>query len=486
MTKHLIVDLKTGFAYGIKLDENGNCKAYQALNTAIESNDGRVINKFGPTLGERNPFGGTPEAPNTFPYGQTTYAVEMTVDGKAGKLFTIAWPSKEDADKGVFPNVAAKSLPDDLVQAGIAAMPKGLKDVKGAGVDDEAALKKALENIDGMIGLDTAKRDIKQNIAVARFNRMKQELGLSTKPISRHMVFTGNPGTGKTTFAREVAKVYHALGFIEKPVVHEVKREDLVAGFVGQTALKTKEQIDKAKGGILFIDEAYALSREAGPGSDSKDFGREAIDTLVAAMENMREDLIVVVAGYPEPMKKFIDSNEGLKSRFMTYINFDDYTMPQLGKIMDSMLKERGYAMNDDAREFSMKLLDEEQKRAKKDFGNGRTVRNLVEKAEKELALRLESEHKLDKNSGIPPEELKKALTTITMADVANVSLTGLSNVKAKPSKFGFDDDSEHKKAFSKAANNDNPEPAKPEQAKPPGLERAPSNTRKIGVNFDV
>src|SRR5690606_26773522 len=142
-----------------------------------------------------------------------------------------------------------------------------------------------------------SKRDIKQNIAVARFNRMKEELQIKSNPISRHMVFTGNPGTGKTTFAREVAKVYHALGFIDKPEVHEVKREDLVAGFVGQTALKTKEQIDKAKGGILFIDEAYALSREAGPGGDGKDFGREAIDTLVAAMENMRDDLIVIVAG---------------------------------------------------------------------------------------------------------------------------------------------------------------------------------------------
>ncbi|TAL28250.1 MAG: AAA family ATPase [Alphaproteobacteria bacterium] len=461
MTKHLIVDLKTGFAYGVKLDENGECKAVQPLNSAIESLDGRVINKFGPLLADRNPFGGTPENPNTLPYGQTTYAVEMTADGKTGKLFTLVWPKKEEADKGVLPVVATKPLPDNLMETGIAATPKGLKDVKGAGVDDEVTLKKALENIDNMIGLDTAKRDIKQNIAVARFNRMKQELGLAAKPISRHMVFTGNPGTGKTTFAREVAKVYHALGFIEKPVVHEVKREDLVAGFVGQTALKTKEQIDKAKGGILFIDEAYALSREAGPGSDSKDFGREAIDTLVAAMENMREDLIVIVAGYTEPMKKFIDANEGLKSRFMTYINFDDYTMPQLGQIMDFMLKERGYVMEPAARATAMDMLDVEAKRAKASFGNGRTVRNLVEKAEKELALRLENEHKLDKNSGIPPEELKKALTTITLADISGISLQGLTGAKAKPSKFGFDSDDD-KKAAARAFNDNTIKPEAP------------------------
>lgn len=479
MTKHLIVDLKTGFAYGIKLDEKGECKAAQPLNTAIESMDGRLINRFGPTQGEKPAFGGPVDKPNMLPYGQTTYAVEMT-DGKAGQVFTVVWPKKEDWDKGVMPQVAAKALPDNLMASGVAATPKALKDGKGAGVEDEATLKKALENIENMIGLDTAKRDIKQNIAVARFNRLKQEMGLNTKPISRHMVFTGNPGTGKTTFAREVAKVYHALGFIEKPVVHEVKREDLVAGFVGQTALKTKEQIDKAKGGILFIDEAYALSREAGPGSDSKDFGREAIDTLVAAMENMREDLIVVVAGYTEPMKKFIDANEGLKSRFMTYINFDDYTMPQLGKIMDFMLQDRGYTMTPEARDLAMDMLDEEAKRAKNAFGNGRTVRNLVEKAEKELALRLESEHKLDKNSGIAPEELKKALSTITLEDVKGLSLQGLTGPKARPSKFGFDEGDE--KAAPRSAINDNPDKATPPSPEVPA--RAPNRpTFKASFN---
>lgn len=457
VSRHLIIDIKTGFAYGIKMDGEGKCKAVQPLNTAVESLEGQLVRKFGPLLTQTGAFDGRTPSNQTLPYGKTTYAVELTADGKAGQMFTIVWPKKEDADKGVLPTVAHKELPDDLVQAGLAPRPAGVKGARGAGVDDEETLKNALSNIDGMIGLESAKRDIKQNIAVARFNRMKEEMGLSTKPISRHMVFTGNPGTGKTTFAREVAKVYHALGFIEKAEVHEVKREDLVAGFVGQTALKTKEQIDKAKGGILFIDEAYALSREAGPGSDSKDFGREAIDTLVAAMENMREDLIVIVAGYPEPMKKFIDANEGLKSRFMTYINFDDYNLPQLGQIMDTMLKDRGYTMSDDARALSMKLIDEEQKRAKKDFGNGRTVRNLVEKAEKELAMRLESENKLGKNHGLTPEQLKKELTTLTLSDIQNVDLSGLSNLKTsgKPkSTFGFEVE---KKEDAPANNNQSP-----------------------------
>ena len=227
---------------------------------------------------------------------------------------------------------------------------------------------------------------------------------------------------------------YHALGFIDKPEVHEVKREDLVAGFVGQTALKTKEEIEKAKGGVLFIDEAYALSRgsEGGGGGDGKDFGREAIDTLVAAMENMRDDLIVIVAGYTDPMKNFIEANPGLKSRFMTYINFEDYDQKDLTSIMDFMFKERGYTVEPEARDYAIQMIEDERVRAKKDFGNGRTVRNLVEKVEKELALRLEEENKLGKSHGLTTDELKKELTTIKMADMEKVNLEGL---KAKPVK---------------------------------------------------
>lgn len=429
-TKHMIVDLKTGYAYGIKLDAEGKCLGVQPLNTALETLDNRLVRKFGPLVnGNAGSLRGEPE---TLPYGKTTYAVELSTDGSAGSIFTLVWPNKKDADAGVQPTVAKTGLPDDLVKARIAPAPK--TPASDVGSDEDEKLKQALKKIDDMIGLGSAKRDIKQNIAVARFNRAKEEMGVSTNPISRHMVFTGNPGTGKTTFAREVAKVYHALGFIDKPEVHEVKREDLVAGYVGQTALKTKEAIDKAKGGILFIDEAYALSRgsEGGGGGDSKDFGREAIDTLVAAMENMRDELIVIVAGYTDPMKSFIEANPGLKSRFMTYINFEDYGTEDLTKIMDFMLKERGYKIEPDAREYAIHLIEEERERAKKDFGNGRTVRNLVEKVEKELALRLEEEGKLSKGHGLTTEQLKEALTTITLTDVAKISLEGL---KAKPVK---------------------------------------------------
>lgn len=508
MTSHLIIDIKSGHAFGVRLDKEGKCTAVQLLNNKLENFDGDLVGKFGPA------------AHDAFPFGKTTYAVEIKNDGSKGNLFTIVWPTKEGVENGAFPVVARKEMPDDLIKAGIAPQPKGTqKDVKHKAVDEDA-LKIALKNIDDMIGLDSAKNDIRQNIAIAEANRLKEELGITAKSISRHMVFTGNPGTGKTTFAREVAKVYHALGFIDKPEVHEVKREDLVAGFVGQTALKTKEAIEKAKGGILFIDEAYALSREAGA-SDSKDFGREAIDTLVAAMENMRDNLVVIVAGYTEPMKKFIDSNPGLKSRFTTYINFEDYTIPQLADIMDFMLQDRGYKMTADARDRAIEILKDEKERAVReggsstlrqiaeflvedkssplsdamrehvtsllrpveegekrnvfgekkqlmqvielvmrhqrysmspemqlhamnllregekamvddgrDFGNGRTVRNLVEKAEKEVALRLQKAGKLRPKTDAEREELRTLLTTITLEDVNSISLEALSAKK--------------------------------------------------------
>jgi stage V sporulation protein K len=429
ITNHLIIDIKTGASYGVQLDAEGNCtKKIQVLNTAIETADERLVTKFGSAKAGLD----------ATPHGKTIYGVEMKSDGTPGQFFTVTFPAKKDAEAGILPTVAKKDQPDDLVKAGIAPSPKGAaKGAKGAAVTDDEALKESLKNIDDMIGLDTAKRDIKQNIAVARFNRVKEEMGLATKPISRHMVFTGNPGTGKTTFAREVAKVYHSLGFIDKPTVHEVKREDLVAGYVGQTALKVKEQIEKAKGGILFIDEAYALSSGSGSGSSGADFGKEAIDTLVAAMENMREDLIVVVAGYPEPMKRFIDANEGLKSRFMTYISFDDYSLTQLGQIMDFMLKERGYTMTEDARALAMKLMEEDKTKAGKSFGNGRTARNLVEKAEKELAMRLVSENKLVRDPAASDEDFKKTLTTLTVDDIRKVSLQGIGASAAPSIGFG-------------------------------------------------
>jgi Cdc6-like AAA superfamily ATPase len=278
------------------------------------------------------------------------------------------------------------------------------------------------------------------------------EIGMDVKPISRHMVFTGNPGTGKTTFAREVAKIYHALGFLKSDKVVEATREDLIAEYTGQTAPKVRKKMDEARGGVLFIDEAYSLVRDKSAFRDV--FGTEAIDTLVAGMENMRDEMVVIVAGYPEPMKKFIDANEGLKSRFVTYISFEDYSMGQLGEIMDLMAAERGYSLAADARDHVINLLEKEKaacekkfRRADTDadgssFGNARDVRTLVEAAEKALAFRLDSAGAFRPEHGMTAEERKALLSTITLADVAGLSLDGIKtpagSARAQKAEIGF------------------------------------------------
>ncbi len=307
---------------------------------------------------------------------------------------------------------------------------------------DEAALAEALQNIDRMIGLDGAKKDIRQNIALARFNAAKQDMGMEVKPVSRHMVFTGNPGTGKTTFAREVAKIYHALGFLKTDKVVETTREGLIAEYTGQTAPKVRKKMDEARGGVLFIDEAYSLVRDKSAFRDV--YGSEAIDTLVAGMENMRDEMVVIVAGYPEPMKKFIDANEGLKSRFVTYISFEDYSLDQLGQIMDLMMAERGYTLTEDARDHMVGLLEKEKESCERkfraaegtdangsSFGNARDARTLVEAAEKALALRLDEQGVFGGDWRFDDEERAALLSTITLEDVKSLSLEGIKTSAA-------------------------------------------------------
>lgn len=315
------------------------------------------------------------------------------------------------------------------------------------GALDEKALQLALENIDRMIGLNAAKKEIRQSIAVARFNAAKAEIGMPVKPVTRHMVFSGNPGTGKTTFAREVAKIYHALGILASDKVVEAKREDLVAEFTGQTAPKVQKKLQEARGGVLFIDEAYSLARiDRSAFRDT--YGTEAIDTLVAGMENMRDELIVIVAGYPEPMRQFLTANEGLQSRFTTYINFEDYSAADLDQIMDMMAADRGYKFDEDARAHLRVLLENEKKTCEKvriaektqgsAFGNARDVRTLVEAAEKALAFRLYEAGAFKRGHRMTKARRRFALSTITLADVKDLSLQRLRAAEAGEKAFGF------------------------------------------------
>lgn len=192
--------------------------------------------------------------------------------------------------------------------------------------------------------------------------------------ISYHMVFTGNPGTGKTTVARLLVQIYRALGIVKKGQYVEVKRGDLVAGYVGQTALKTQEVINRAQGGVLFIDEAYMLAS-----GSSNDYGQEAIDTLLKEMEDRRDQFVVVVAGYDNLMQNFIESNPGLKSRFKHYLRFTDYTGEQLMEIFLSLCKKNQYNLSQGAQRMLVEYFDELYEHRDKNFGNGRDVRNLFE-----------------------------------------------------------------------------------------------------------
>ena len=251
-------------------------------------------------------------------------------------------------------------------------------------------LKKELESY---IGLTVVKREVESLINLASVRKLRRENGLPVSDMSLHMVFSGNPGTGKTMIARFMARVYKCLGILSKGQLVEVDRSGLVAGYVGQTAIKTSEVIGKAMGGVLFIDEAYALTDR---GAD--DFGQEAVDTLLKAMEDHREDLVVIVAGYTERMERFIHSNPGLESRFNRFLHFPDYTVEELAAIFDMRCESSGYTLAQDARDELSALL-EHHSREGDGFGNARGVRNLFERAVSAQADRLAAEENVTKET---------------------------------------------------------------------------------------
>jgi len=247
----------------------------------------------------------------------------------------------------------------------------------GGNDEREQTLNQLLAELDGLCGLDKVKSDVKSLINLVKVRRLRQEHGLPVPPMSLHLVFLGNPGTGKTTVARLLAKIYRAIGVLSKGQLVEVDRSGLVAGFVGQTALKTGEVIEKALGGVLFIDEAYALANQDAP----NDFGREAIETLLKGMEDHRDDLIVIAAGYTELMGRFLHANPGLESRFNKYFYFEDYNGAQLLAIFQSMCAKNGYTLDDKATEYAESYFKTLYEERDENFGNARDVRNVFERA---------------------------------------------------------------------------------------------------------
>ena len=242
--------------------------------------------------------------------------------------------------------------------------------------EDPRTLEELLAEMDALVGLTKVKEDVRTLINFIKVGKMREEEGLSTATMSYHLVFTGNPGTGKTTIARMLGGIYNKMGLLKKGQLIEADRSSLVAGYAGQTAIKTQEVIQSALGGVLFIDEAYALN------NDEQDaFGKEAIETILKGMEDHRDELVVIVAGYTDLMHKFMDSNPGLSSRFGKYFEFPDYTGEEMDAIFDGFCKKNGYVMDEDLSGYLAGEFERLRAEKQENFGNARTVRNVFEKA---------------------------------------------------------------------------------------------------------
>lgn len=245
----------------------------------------------------------------------------------------------------------------------------------GSKKEDGRTLDELLSELNNLIGLKNVKEKVNDLILYQKVQKLRREKNLYSTQNTLHMAFTGNPGTGKTTVARIVGHVYKKIGLLSKGHFIEVSRTDLIAGYQGQTALKVKSVIERAKGGVLFIDEAYSITEN----DHSDSYGRECLTELTKALEDYREDLVVIVAGYTEPMNKFFDSNPGLKSRFNTFIEFNDYNVDELEKILLGICKNNDYDISENLNLKIRAFFTSEIESKDENFANGRSVRNIYE-----------------------------------------------------------------------------------------------------------
>ena len=281
-----------------------------------------------------------------------------------------------------------------------------------------------MEDLNELIGLTGIKHDVRELYDFTKIQKLRKDAGMKTVPVSMHLVFTGNPGTGKTTVARILARLYKQIGVLSTGQLVECDRSGLVAGYVGQTAVKTQKKIEEAMGGVLFIDEAYSLARSADQGTD---FGQEAIDTILKAMEDHRDEFVVIVAGYTKPMETFIHSNPGLQSRFNKFIEFPDYTVDELLAIFDLNCRKYEYVPDPEAREQVKTLLMLRKAQMPENFANAREVRNLFETIITNQARRI----------AVLEHPTKEEMQKITLEDLRDEEdSSGKSNGTEKPNEI--------------------------------------------------
>lgn len=272
--------------------------------------------------------------------------------------------------------------------------------------ENNRTLEDLLNELKNLIGLEEVKSKVNDLIAYQKIQVLRRQRGLHTQKGTLHMAFTGNPGTGKTTVARIVGHIYKQIGLLSKGHFIEVSRTDLIAGYQGQTALKVKKVIEQAKGGVLFIDEAYSITEN----DHSDSYGRECLTELTKALEDYRDDLVVIVAGYTEPMNHFFASNPGLKSRFNTFIEFPDYSAKELFVMFEKLCSTNDYVLSNEAKRYIMSELERNVAEKKENFANGRLARNIYESSIMNHARRvyLISEPTIEQLSTIIEEDIKK------------------------------------------------------------------------------
>ena len=429
-----INDIYSDFFGSLDKIQKENEKRLEELNQMLHGENGVLHDGLpGSIPGAENAAGGTVMGgDHSFTTGAEGSVWNSEGGEIAGKILSGGYPnaagtgpvSEEDALQH-----AQDALNDAKSLFGTPPIAKATGDpAKAAEAPPKKEEKDPEEQLDELIGLKDIKKDVRELADFAKVQKMRKDQGMKSVPVSLHLVFTGNPGTGKTTVARILGQLYNKIGILSKGQLVEVDRSGLVAGYLGQTAIKVQEVIQSAIGGVLFIDEAYSLAQE----NDS--FGQEAIDTLLKAMEDHRDDLIVIVAGYTEPMRHFIDSNPGLKSRFNKYIEFPDYTVDELEQIFYLNCKKYDYVVEYRAKEKIREMIAQRRMEKILNFANGREIRNMFEMIITNQASRVA------RMENPKPGDLKK----ITVADLTETDYTE-EDKKKKQSKDGAKADNKEK-----------------------------------------